>query len=184
MCHWKRRTLREILGKQKCTLTTYNIPLHVVHTKDPIVTFIYVGPLCKQSKHCLLTGKAASSLKSFVFLSSAVLLLAAILCYYRKLHSSHWYSLDRSYKISIFFFLSTVLDELNPPVVAGASLLYALFWSKTIKMEFKPKVLFVKLISRNINVFNWTRSSKSLSRDIAVAVYQWIPWYSLILVIF
>lgn len=118
LCHWKRRTLREILGKQKCTLTTYNIPLHVVHTKDPIVTFIYVGPLCKQSKHCLLTGKAASSLKSFVFLSSAVLLLAAILCYYRKLHSSHWYSLDRSYKISIFF---SLLVELNPPVVAGAS---------------------------------------------------------------
>lgn len=104
LCHWKRRTLREILGKQKYTLTTYNIPLHVVQTKEPIVTFIYVGPLCKQSKHCLLTGKAASSLKSFVFLSSAVLLLAAILCYYRKLHSSHWYSLDRSCKISIFFF--------------------------------------------------------------------------------
>lgn len=96
LCHWKRRTLREIIGKQNYIFTTYNIPLHVVHTKDPIVTFIYVGPLCKQSKHCLLAGKAASSLKSFVFLSSAVLLLAAILCYYRILHSSHWYSLDRS----------------------------------------------------------------------------------------
>lgn len=129
MCHWKRRTLREILGKQKCTLTTYNIPLHVVHTKEPIVTFIYVGPLCKQSKHCLLAGKAASSLKSFVFLSSAVLLLAAILCYYRKLHSSHWYSARPQLQNFHFLFFFTLhrAGWIESASCSRCFLLYTLF---------------------------------------------------------
>lgn len=55
------------------------MPLHEVQTKDPIVVFTYVGPLCPQSKHFLLWGKAARSLRSFKFFSSCFFFTEAIM---------------------------------------------------------------------------------------------------------
>ena len=55
------------------------MPLHEVQTKDPIVVFTYVGPLCPQSKHFLLWGNAARSLRSFKFFSSCFFFTEAIM---------------------------------------------------------------------------------------------------------
>ena len=57
---------------------THKIPLHDVHTKDPIVISTYVGPLWWQSKHCLLCGKATISRNILRCFSSCFLLFDAI----------------------------------------------------------------------------------------------------------
>lgn len=60
-------------------VSTHKMPLQDVQTKDPIVVLTYVGPLCPQSKHFLLWGKAARSRRSFKFFSSCFFFTEAIM---------------------------------------------------------------------------------------------------------
>ena len=58
---------------------TYKMPEHDVHTNDPIVTLMQVGPLCLQSKQLLFAGSHANSRKIFKCFSSNLLRLEAML---------------------------------------------------------------------------------------------------------
>lgn len=76
--HSSINRVREKLAKMRAN-STHKMPLHDVQTNDPMVVFTYVGPLCPQSKHFLLWGKAARSRRSFKFFSSCFLLAEAIM---------------------------------------------------------------------------------------------------------
>ena len=69
---------------------TYKMPLQRVHTNEPTVMFTYVGPLCSQSKHFLLSGFDPSSRRSLRCLSSCFRLAAMLDGAGRSIYELTW----------------------------------------------------------------------------------------------